>query len=107
MARARQIILMQGKDGDDEGNPTLGRFKDVLGVLARFNTGPDSTEKPAGPIAVLHGPGLVVEVPTSGDRVNQAIVTLVEEEIAFSVLMRLCKKHGWKMVDAESGRAFG
>jgi hypothetical protein len=107
MARARQIILMQGKDGDDEGAPTLGRFKDVLGALERFNTAPDGSQKPGNPIAILHGPGMVVEIPTSGDRVNQAIVTLVEEEIAFSILMRLCKKEGWRMVDAESGRAFG
>ena len=36
-----------------------------------------------------------------------AIVTIIEEEIAWPVLGRLGKQHGWQMADPETGRTFG
>ncbi|MCH8271572.1 MAG: hypothetical protein IH985_10235, partial [Planctomycetes bacterium] len=50
---------------------------------------------------------MVVEIPLGVDPVTQAMVTLVEEDIAWPVLMRLCQTTRWSMMDLETGRTFG
>ena len=54
----------------------------------------------------LHGPGLTAEVPTTNDLVQQALVTISDDDYAFAVLTKLCKTEGWAMMDPESGRTF-
>jgi predicted dinucleotide-binding enzyme len=56
---------------------------------------------------LLHGPGMIVELATAQDPVQQAMVTVTDDDIAWPVLSRLCKAVGWKMVDVETGRMFG
>lgn len=114
MARDRQLVLMKPEPSED-GVVTaeladLGSLEDVLGVFAAFNTAGDGTS--AGPSggALLYGPGMIVEIPQPSDNgagVRQAMVTVKDEDLAWSVLWRLCRKHGWKMVDPETGQSFG
>jgi len=97
---------------DDAGIATgelkpLGTLAHVEDVLARFNTAPDGSERRQTGTAILHGPGIVVEIPTGLDRVNQIMVSINDEELAFTVLWRLCKEQGWKLIDAETGQKFG
>lgn len=107
MAKRRQIVLMNAAAQSSEGLRPLGSLRGVSEILARFNTAPDGS--PPGGMGTLRlfGPGMVVELPQGFDQIGQAMVTLVEEEIAWSVLSRLCKEQKWKMVDVETGRAFG
>lgn len=93
-----------GPDRAGETQP-LGPIRDVRAALARFNTAGDGT--PPGVLERLFGPGMVVELPTGQDVVNQAIVTTNDEDTSFPVLMRLCKTLGWRMMDMESGRTIG
>ncbi len=75
-------------------------------TLRGFNTAPDGSAESFG---MAHGPGLRVELPMVDDKddVMQAMVTLLEEEIAWHVLNRLCRSTGWAMMDPETGRTFG
>lgn len=89
----------------------LGELRDILDAMSRYNTAPDG----GGPeglgevpgMAFLYGPGFTVEMPTTTEQVGQAIVNLLDEDFAWSVLGRMCKEQGWMMMDPESGRTFG
>ncbi|MFI4917545.1 MAG: hypothetical protein ACIAS6_13695 [Phycisphaerales bacterium JB060] len=103
----RQIVIVSS-DPADEGLPPLGTIDEVSKALADFNTAPDGSERSASAgTVVLHGPGLVVELPMGLDRVTQGLVTLIDEDVAWPVLMRLVKNLPWKLLDLETGRSFG
>lgn len=118
MARmARSILLVKLlKNDDDEADPgsavlnmvSLGSYKQVVRLLEQFNTAPDGSKAPES-IGVLYGPGLTMQMPMVGldDPVTQVVVSLNEEDMAFPVLLRVCRTLGWKMMDPASGRTFG
>lgn len=101
--KSRQIVVM-GVERQG-GSVPLGTLREVRSLLERYNTSGDGT--PAGVLERLYGPGMVVELPTSGEVVNQAIAWLNDEDTAFPVLRRLCKETGWRLMDLETGRTFG
>lgn len=103
-----------GSDGGSRGSTSsqpLGSVREVVGAFSTYNISPDGSGAEgmgeAIGVGFLHGPGLIVEMPTSIDEVNQVIVTITDEDFAWAVLMRLCRQLRWKMVDPESGRSFG
>ncbi|MBM4107811.1 MAG: hypothetical protein FJ255_03210 [Phycisphaerae bacterium] len=104
MPRRRQLVLMNPSDG---GPATLGALKDLRATLGRYNTGGDGTGPDAGGVEILHGPGFTCEVATAQPVVQQVLVSLLDEDIAWPVLSRLCKAEKWKMMDVETGRMFG
>lgn len=106
MGAKRQLVLMRANNGGE--TPPLGTLREVEAILGRFNIAGDGAEngRTSG-TRILHGPGLVVEVPTGHDRVTQVIATLTDDDFAFPVLMRLCQRESWAMIDLESGLAFG
>ena len=77
----RQIVLTTGESAHPEAS--LGTLGEVMQSLARFNTAPDGSGRPGAPTAILHGPGFVVEAPTAMDEIRQALVTLIDEDIAY------------------------
>lgn len=101
----RQLVLTTGDEAGPEAS--LGTLREVLAALSRFNTAPDGSARPGAPTAILHGPGLVLEVPTAMDEIRQALVTLIDEDIAWPVLTRVCKALSWRMMDPNTGRSFG
>ncbi|MEO1583494.1 MAG: hypothetical protein AAFR96_02845 [Planctomycetota bacterium] len=106
---SRQIVLFQPEDADDAGAgmAELGSPRRVIGTLQPFNVSPDGSEGTALGTTTLHGPGLVVDMPTAAEVLSQLMVTVVEEDTAWPVLARLCRDLGWRMMDPESGRTFG
>lgn len=105
MARkSRQFVLM-GAEQKGAAAP-LGSLREVRDKLARFNTASDGTPPGVG-IERLHGPGYVVELPTSVEPVTQAIASVNDEDTAFPVLLKMCKTLGWRMMDIDSGRVLG
>lgn len=103
----RQIVIVSAQPAD-EGLPPLGTIAEVSDALAAFNTAPDGSKRiDEASTVVLHGPGLVVELPMGLDRVTQGLVTLIDEDVAWPVLMRLVKSLPWKLLDLETGRSFG
>jgi len=105
MATTRQLVLIPAPD-DEGGASSLGTKREALRAMERFNTRPDGSAEGAG---VAHGPGIRVELPMCEDRdeVSQMMVTIIEEEIAWPVLSRLCRELNWRMMDPETGRTFG
>lgn len=101
----RQLVLVKHADAAREPEP-LGTLADITRLLADYNTAPDGS-KSATPIRSLYGPGMIIEVATSNPTINQAMVTVIEEDMAWPVLSRLCRRLGWKMMDIDSGRVFG
>jgi hypothetical protein len=85
---------------------SLGARGDLIVALRPFNTAPDGS---ASALGVLHGPGIIVQLPMVGDDdpVSQILVTLNDEAAAWPVLERMCRVLGWKMMDPQSGRTFG
>lgn len=90
-----------------EAPQPLGTHKEVKVALERFNTGPDGGPPRSSTSEVLYGPGMVVELPTTTEMVQQAMVTMTDDDIAWPVLERLCRMLKWKLVDLETGRSFG
>lgn len=113
MARHRQLVLLKPAPSPDgtvvADLDDLGTMGEVLAVFAAFNTSADGSGAGPSGSALLYGPGMVVEIPTPPDRdpVRQAMITVKDEDLAWSVLWRLCRKHGWKMMDTETGQSFG
>ena len=103
MARKRRQLVLMGPAVKGSAAP-LGKLADVRAILARHNTSPDGGPTKDSTIAALHGPGLLVELPTSSDPVNQGIITLSDED---TVLMRLMKSQGWRLMDIETGQTLG
>ena len=75
-------------------------------MLATVNTSPDGSDDPGGTVA--YGPGITIEFPMVDDKdeVFQALVSITDEDIAWSVLSRICQRHGWALMDPDSGRTF-
>lgn len=84
----------------------MGTSRDVQAALASFNTASDGD--PISP-GVLYGPGFTAELPMVGpdDPVAQVSVTITEEDSAVPVLFRICRRLGWRLIDPDTGRAFG
>jgi hypothetical protein len=102
--KRRQLVIMAEKAGTPR---PLGTRREVGEMLACFNTAADGAASSNGGTEFLYGPGMTVEIPTSTETVNQAIASISDDEIALPVLMNMCKKLGWKLMDIESGRVFG
>lgn len=102
----RQIVLA-GRSNGTTAEP-LGARDAVLDQFARCNTAPDGSPADAqGGMSVLYGPGMIVELPRASESVAQALVTITDEDLAWPVLLRLCQRAQWSMVDLETGRRFG
>lgn len=98
--------MILGPDVKGAASP-LGTLKSVRETLAGYNTASDGSGKESMGLERLYGPGMVVEVPTSQDPVNQAVASLNDDDLAMPVLFRVCKAKGWRLMDVESGRMFG
>ncbi len=85
----------------------IGTRREVRELLARFNTAPDGAASKGMGTERLYGPGMVIDLSTSTEDVNQALVSVNEDDIAWPVLLRICKDLRWKMIDLETGRSFG
>ena len=101
------VAPARNSDGPVATGP-LGTAREVKETLARFNTAPDGSARSASlGTEILHGPGMVVEIACGSGDVQQAMVTVTDDDVAWPVLSRLCKAVGWRMMDVETGRLFG
>ncbi|MFI4853434.1 MAG: hypothetical protein ACIAQF_00470 [Phycisphaerales bacterium JB065] len=116
MGSTRSILLVKVLESEDpEGEAagsaalrtvSLGRLEEVQKLLLQFNCSGDGS--PSGS-NVIYGPGVVLQMPMvdRDDPVNQILVSLSEDSVAWPVLTRICRVLGWKMMDPSSGRTFG
>lgn len=103
MPKLRQLVLYKPADAGKQA--PLGTRSEIIKALAPYNTAPDGS----GDTTVAHGPGFSVQFPLTDarDDVNQCLIAIVEEEIAISVLLRICKQTTWALLDPDTGRVFG
>lgn len=103
MAKARSILLVRYEEPTEEGELPeflpLGTAGELRDSLAPYNCRPDGD--PASR-TTLYGPGVTLSFPMVGDEevVQQILLTIVEESIAWPVIMRLCRAMQWRMMDA-------
>ncbi len=109
MARKRQLALFCLNDPGNPGSgfASMGSEREFLLALSQFNTAPDGSPKRSVGTEVLHGPGLAIEYASNQDDIRQAILTVIEEDLAWPVLSRICRTLHWKMQDLDSGQTFG
>lgn len=109
MARKRQLALFRLNDPESPGSgyASLGTEREFIDLLAPFNTAPDGSPERTVGTEVLHGPGIAIEYASNQDEIRQAILTVIEEDLAWPVLSRICRTLHWKMQDLESGQTFG
>jgi hypothetical protein len=119
VSKKRTLVLLNPSSGSEGASP-LGSLREVRDSLSSSNIAPDGSG-PGGygermGTGLFFGPGMVLEVPLmeepdshrgEGPEVRQVLVTITDEDFAFPVLMRLCKRNHWQMMDPESGRTFG
>ncbi len=85
----------------------MGKVREVLDLLARFNTSADGSPSDGQPLIRLYGPGISIEMSTSNDPVVQAMCHITDETIAWGVLERVCRATKWRLMDMETGRLMG
>ena len=107
MSKRRQIVLMKRRENGSAEMEPLGSAEQVIALMAPFNTAPDGGPSGSLGTMTMHGPGMIVLMPTTQKVITQLIANLTDEEIAMPVLMRACKSLGWAMMDMETGRTFG
>jgi len=99
--------MVLSRQSDEGGSPApLGRLAEIKNQLAQFNTAPDGSRNTSLGLERLHGPGFVVDLPTSIDEPMQIMVAVKDAETAWPVLSRICKTLHWSLTDAESGRIY-
>ncbi|MCP3903710.1 MAG: hypothetical protein GY715_08760 [Planctomycetes bacterium] len=96
---SHQLVILSRQEPSGDGLAPLGARADVVGRLADLNTAPQTSDDDE----VLFGPGIRIELPP-GDPVTQMLLTLIEEEIAWQVIMRIAKELHWKLMDPATGR---
>lgn len=97
---SQQLVILAREDGAGSDPSALGTREEVVRRLSAFNTAPEADDG-----EVLFGPGIRIELPPQ-EPVSQMLLTIVEEEIAWQVVMRLAKAMEWRLLDPSSGREF-
>lgn len=95
------FVILSPEDAGKNGLAPLGTREEVVERLSTLNTAPEREGED-----VLWGPGVRIDLPPGSDTVDQMLLTVIEEEIAFLVIMRIGRICHWRIVDPESGREF-
>ena len=95
---SKQFVIQSRTAGQDGNRVPLGSRSEIVESLARFNT---LAEVEGGDM--LWGPGIRIELPTD-DVIQQMLLYIVEEEIAWLPIVRLAKQFDWSVTNIETGR---
>lgn len=96
---SKQFVIQSRTAGQDGQRVPLGSRTEIVDSLARFNT---LAEVDGGDM--LWGPGIRIELPPEEDPIQQMLLHIVEEEIAWLPIVRLAKQFDWAVTDIETGR---
>ena len=95
----QQYVILSNEVPTDNGMAPIGSREEILNLLASYNTAPENDDE-----SILFGPGIRIELPPDQDPVPQMVLSVVEDEIAWLVIMRLAKELKWKILDPMTGR---
>lgn len=94
-----QTFVIQSPDSSSKGLAPIGSRKEIVDQLSSLNTAPERDGED-----VLFGPGIRIDLTPGRDPVEQMLLTVTEEEIAFLVIMRISRICGWRIIDPETGQ---
>ena len=92
------VIQTRADTGGGEREP-LGSREEILEALSHYNTMPECEGD-----YMLWGPGIRIELPPNESSVQQMLLHIVEEEIAWLPIVRLARQFNWSVTDIETGR---
>ena len=93
------FVILSPEESSSGGLAPIGTRDEIVKALEPLNTAPERAGED-----VLWGPGIRIDLPPDKDPVDQMLLTVVEEEIAFLVIMRIGRICQWRMLDPETGR---
>ncbi len=96
---SKQFVIQSRTATADGSRTPIGNRKEIVDSLSHFNTLP---EVEGGDM--LWGPGIRIELPPDEDPIQQMLLYIVEEEIAWLPIVRLAKHFDWSVMDIETGR---
>jgi hypothetical protein len=96
---SKQYVIQSRTAEQDGQRVPLGARSEIVGSLSKFNTMAEVEGEDT-----LWGPGIKIELPSGEDPVNQMLLYIVEEEIAWLPILRLAKQFDWSVIDIETGR---
>ena len=94
-----QTFVIQSPDTTSKGLAPIGSRREIIDQLSRLNTAPERDGEDA-----LFGPGIRIDLTPGRDPIEQMLLTVIEEEIAFLVIMRISRICSWRILDPETGR---
>jgi hypothetical protein len=95
---SRQYVILSRDEPTGDGLAPLGSREEIVGRLSAYHTAPECDGED-----ILYGPGIRIELPP-GETITQMLMTIMEEEIAWQVIMPLVKSQRWKLLDPATGR---
>ncbi|MGA0173810.1 MAG: hypothetical protein ACO38W_09400 [Phycisphaerales bacterium] len=95
---ARELVILAPREGTGSAPAPIASRARILADLEPLNTAP---EAPGGDC--LYGPGIRIDLPPEQDPVTQMLLTIVDDDIAWSVIRRLLRTFPWRMQDPISG----
>jgi len=95
-----QLVILARDEASGGGMAPIGSRADLVRELSLRNT---SAERPGDD--VLHGPGIEIQMAPEQDPITQMLLTINDEDIAWTVILRLAKELNWRIFDPRSGRS--
>lgn len=96
---ATQYVILAQSEDSSNGLAPIGSRDEIIEGLSRFNTAPERNGDDA-----LYGPGIRIDLTPGEDPIRQMLLSVMEEEIAWLVIIKLAKHFKWRIVDMSSGR---
>ncbi|HMN97000.1 MAG TPA: hypothetical protein PKC43_14235 [Phycisphaerales bacterium] len=94
-----QLVILSRESGREGELAPIGDRADLIRQLQDRNTGPERDGDD-----VLYGPGIEIQLPPHEDPIRQMILLITDEDIAWTVILRLARELKWKISDPYSGR---
>jgi len=96
---SKHFVIQSRAEEDSSERKSLGSREEILSSLAEYNTMPEREGDD-----MLWGPGIRIELPPTEGDVQQMLLHIVEEEIAWFPIVRLARQFNWSVTDIETGR---
>ena len=96
---SKHFVIQTRTDAGSGERESLGSREEIIESLSHYNTMPECEGDD-----ILWGPGFCIELPPNEDNIQQMLLHIVEEEIAWLPIVRLARQFNWIVTDIETGR---
>ena len=96
---SKHFVIQARTDASGGERESLGSREEIMESLSHYNTMPECEGDD-----ILWGPGIRIELPPNEGNIQQMLLHIVEEEIAWLPIVRLARQFNWSVTDIETGR---